>query len=116
MKWDATEGTRGKFTYTNADKFMSWATSNGKLVRGHNLLWHSQLPSWVSQITDKVRDKQLHRNSSDSLLTSRPGHPHLCPPKPHRQRSWPLQGQGLRLGRRQRYETLRNLRLALELC
>ena len=50
MKWDTTEPSNGTFNFGPGDQIMAHAKSIGARVRGHNLVWHSQLPSWVSSL------------------------------------------------------------------
>jgi len=51
MKIDATEPNQNQFNYTNGDRIVSWARSNGKQVRGHTLAWHSQQPGWMQNMS-----------------------------------------------------------------
>jgi len=52
MKWDTIEPSRGNFNFGPADQIVSHATAHGQRMRGHTLVWHSQLPNWVSSIGD----------------------------------------------------------------
>lgn len=48
MKWGVVEPVQGQFAWTDADNLMAFAEQHGQLVRGHTLLWHNQLPTWLT--------------------------------------------------------------------
>lgn len=48
MKWESTEPSRNNFTFQDADRYAAYARKNDKEIHCHNLVWHSQLPAWVS--------------------------------------------------------------------
>lgn len=47
MKWQIVEPTRGVYDWSQADQLMSFARAHNQLVRGHTLIWHNQLPTWL---------------------------------------------------------------------
>lgn len=67
MKFDATEPSRGNFSFTKGDKLMAYAAANGMQVRGHALAWHSQVPSWVSTLAQQV--ESAGGSARDTLLS-----------------------------------------------
>jgi endo-1,4-beta-xylanase len=56
MKWESLEPTRGNYNWGPADKFVATAQRNGQKVRGHVLVWHNQVPKWL---TDGVADGSI---------------------------------------------------------
>jgi endo-1,4-beta-xylanase len=50
MKWDTTEPSNGSYNFGPGDQIVNWAQSHSARVRGHNLVWHAQLPGWVSSL------------------------------------------------------------------
>jgi len=65
MKWDATEPSRGSFNFGPGDQVYNRARQQGKSVRGHTLVWHSQLPGWVSGLSgDQLRQAMINHINS----------------------------------------------------
>jgi endo-1,4-beta-xylanase len=48
MKWGVVEPTQGTYDWSGADRLVAFAEQHGQLVRGHTLLWHNQLPDWLT--------------------------------------------------------------------
>ena len=65
MKWDAVEPTRGVENWQPADQLVKSAQQNGQAVRGHTLVWHNQLPSWL---TDGVADGSIDNAQLKGIL------------------------------------------------
>lgn len=52
MKPQVTEPEYGVFTWEKADKIYNFAKENGIKMRGHCLMWHSQIGKWMYQNED----------------------------------------------------------------
>ncbi|GAB7185913.1 glycosyl hydrolase families GH43, GH62, GH32, GH68, GH117, CH130 protein [Kitasatospora sp. Ki12] len=62
MKWDSTEPSRGSFNFGPADSIVSHASAHGQKMRGHTLVWHSQLPDWVRSVKDATTLRGVMNN------------------------------------------------------
>jgi endo-1,4-beta-xylanase len=49
MKWDTLEPQQGVFNYAPAEQLLAFAGDHRIAARGHVLVWHSQIPSWVNE-------------------------------------------------------------------
>ena len=65
MKWQIVEPTRGTYDWSGGDRLVQFAQQHGQLVRGHTLVWHNQLPDWLTQ---GVADGSISNTELRSLL------------------------------------------------
>ena len=61
MKWQVVEPSQGDFNWTGADNLVNFAEEHRERVRGHTLVWHNQLPNWLTQgvANGTISDAQL---------------------------------------------------------
>jgi endo-1,4-beta-xylanase len=65
MKWSELEPTRGTYNWGPADQLVANARANGQIVHGHTLIWHNQLPAWL---TEGVADGSIDSAEFRSLV------------------------------------------------
>ncbi|MBW8886889.1 MAG: endo-1,4-beta-xylanase [Fibrobacteres bacterium] len=57
MKFQPTEPSQGKFSYSGGDGLYDFAKANNSRMRGHNFIWHSQ-SGWAATVNG-TRDQML---------------------------------------------------------
>ena len=73
MKWQAVEPTRGTYDWSGGDRLVRFAQAHHQLVRGHVLLWHYALPTWLTQgvgdgtISNAGLRALLHKHVTDEV-------------------------------------------------
>lgn len=59
MKWGPLRPSPNTYDFTQADRLMRFAALAGQQVRGHNLCWHEQLPTWFKTTATKDNARKL---------------------------------------------------------
>ena len=67
MKMDALQPSKGSFSFGGADNLVSLAQQNSMAIRGHCLVWHSQVPGWLSS-DGKKNDKNWTREQALEIM------------------------------------------------
>lgn len=68
MKWQNVEGSENMFNFSQADAIVNWAQQNGIKVKGHCLVWHSQLAGWVNQARGRDRVLGIMKNHIEKVM------------------------------------------------
>lgn len=67
MKIDATEPSQGNFSLGSAWNLINFAGSHDMDVRGHVLVWHQQVPAWISS-DGKKNDKKWTKEQLTDIM------------------------------------------------
>ena len=59
MKWDVTQPALNTYNFQPGDELVAFAQANGMRVRGHNLCWHTQFPSWLQPYANNATPAQM---------------------------------------------------------
>lgn len=67
---------KDKFDFKMADKFVAFGEKNKMFIHGHTLIWHSQLPKWMSQIKDSLTMATAMNNHIATIVGNYKGRIH----------------------------------------
>jgi endo-1,4-beta-xylanase len=59
MKWDVTQPTQTTYNFGPGDELVAFAQANQMRVRGHNLCWYTQFPSWLQPYAETATPAQM---------------------------------------------------------
>jgi endo-1,4-beta-xylanase len=69
MKWDVTQPTETTYNFQPGDELVSFAQANNMRVRGHNLCWYQQFPSWLAPYAASATPAQMSTLLQNHITT-----------------------------------------------
>jgi uncharacterized protein (TIGR03437 family) len=69
MKWDVTQPTQTTYNFQPGDELVAFAQKYGMRVRGHNLCWYTQFPSWLAPYANTATAAQMSTLLQDHITT-----------------------------------------------
>lgn len=67
---------KDKFDFKMSDKYVAFGEKNKMFIHGHTLIWHSQLPKWMSQIKDSLTMATAMNNHITTVVGNYKGRIH----------------------------------------
>lgn len=67
MKWNIVEPGRGSMNFAPGDAIVGYAASNGMQVKGHTLIWHGSVPSWLNGLRAADLRTEFERHIRDVM-------------------------------------------------
>jgi endo-1,4-beta-xylanase len=88
MKWDALRPTATTFRFDDSDALLNFAEQNRIKMRGHNLLWHRQLPRWFAATANPGNARKLLETHIETVAGRYAGRMH----------SWDVVNEAIQVG------------------
>ncbi|HEU5130068.1 MAG TPA: endo-1,4-beta-xylanase [Glycomyces sp.] len=67
MKMEAVQPSQGNFNFSQGDRLIQFAEQNDMTVHGHTLVWHSQSPSWVENLSGEPLRQAMENHITTTL-------------------------------------------------
>jgi endo-1,4-beta-xylanase len=67
MKWSVVEPSRGRLHWGDADALVRFAAQHDQRVRGHTLVWYTQLPGWLNGLSPAALRAELQHHIAQEV-------------------------------------------------
>jgi endo-1,4-beta-xylanase len=67
MKMEAVQPSQGQFNFSQGDRLVAFAQQNDMSVYGHTLVWHSQSPDWVENLSGAALRQAMENHITTTM-------------------------------------------------
>ena len=68
MKWEVLAPSSSSYSWGDADQIVGFAEDHGQAIKGHPLVWHRQVPSWVNDSMGAAQLSEVLKSHIEAVL------------------------------------------------